>query len=400
MIRRSELFSRSNHSSSRLPSLGATPSRWVLDAVTKSYVLAMMMLALAASGVVWIAVKERPMAPPSKTAVAEPRATMTIASASSTPVSAPEPTQSAPSPSTTASTRAEDAGGGGASGPTFPPLAPYAAWSVVRWDMSAAEAEGALKKEGVIVAEEMDEKTGGKRLRANAGASEATIDFGARGATEIVVTVTNLSKDGAHAIVAKTKERAPATKTIDRSERRWKKDGGATASFVTYGDGTTATAREEHTRESAPGGAVGFAGLRWGMSTQEVVGQLTAAGHVAHVVQATAATLDPCAVPNPSLDCAKKSRGASVPFSKGDVEGTASFNQFGLRHVELSGPTVDGGAARAKELESSLGKPASVEVSTKTLHVDHARLTAIDVELKERPPAAGFAVVETYRPKN
>jgi hypothetical protein len=198
-----------------------------------------------------------------------------------------------------------------------------------------------------------------------------------------VVSASNLSKEGAEAAVAKTKERAPATKTIDHAERRWKKDVGASATLITDVDGATAAMREEHVRERAPGGALGFASLRWGMSTQEVVGLLTAGGYVARVAKGPAT-----------------SPTETVPFSKGDVEGTASFNKFGLRQVEISGPAVDGGAARAKELESALGKPASVEVSTKTRHVDHARMTSIDVEVTDKQPGGGFTVVETYRPKN
>jgi hypothetical protein len=188
---------------------------------------------------------------------------------------------------------------------------------------------------------------------------------------------------GAVTAVAKRTARAPATKPIDPAARRCKKAAGASATLITAVAGATATLRYAHGRARAPGGAIGFASLRWGMSTQEVVGLLTAGGYVARVAKGPAT-----------------SPTETVPFSKGDVEGTASFNKFGLRQVEISGPAVDGGAARAKELESALGKPASVEVSTKTRHVDHARMTSIDVEVTDKQPGGGFTVVETYRPKN
>jgi len=118
------------------------------------------------------------------------------------------------------------------------------------------------------------------------------------------------------------------------------------------------------------------------MSTQEVVGQLTAAKYVARVVKASAG------------------HGETVSFTKGDAEGIASFNQFGLRQLEISGPTADTGAARVKELETALGKEASLEVSTKTEHVDQSRMTSIDVEVTEGRAGGGFTVVETYRPIN
>jgi hypothetical protein len=367
----------------------------------KRYYLGVMMLALGAAGLVWVAIKQRPAA---TAAVAEPPASASSGGAptTTTPAASALPT---PASAPTEDVQIGDAGHLAVvdpvaeGGQTFPPLAADAAWSVVRWTMSAADVELALRDVGVIVADATDTKTGAKRLRAKSGPWDATIDFGAKSVDQIVVTATNLSKEAAYAVIAKMKERAPATKTIDRTERRWKKEGGAVASLVTYVDGTTATVREEHVRESSPGGAIGFAGLRWGMSTQEVVGQLMAAGYVVRVVKASATDLASCSVPNPPPDCAKKSHAETVPFNKGEVEGMASLNQFGLRQVGISGMTADSGVARAKELESSLGKAASVEASTKTQHVDHARMTSIDVEVTEKQPGGGFTVFETYRPK-
>ena len=173
-----------------------------------------------------------------------------------------------------------------------------------------------------------------------------------------------------------------ATSTVEHTERRWKKDGGASATLTTDVDGANATMREEHIRERSPGGWIGFASLRWGMSTQEVVGLLTARGYAARAVKALATGPE------------------TVQLSASGIEGVASFNQFGLRHLELSGPTTDGAAARAKEIEATLGKPASVESSIKTRHADHARMTAIDVEVAEKQPANELTVTETYRPKN
>lgn len=382
----------------------------------KRYFLAMTMLAFGAAGVVWIAIKERAAAiaaKPAATAIPEPSARGGGAMDIEAPASASATTTTTAIAMTTATAMATataespvgDAGEVAAvnapapgSGQSFPPLAADAGWSVVRWGMSAAEVEAALKGAGVIVTNATDTKTEAKRLRAKSGPWDVTIDFGARSPSQIVVTGANLSKEGAQASVAKTKERAPATKTIDRTERHWKKDA-AVATLVTHADGTTATLREEHVRETAPGGAIGFASLRWGMSTQEVVGQLTARGYAAHVAKAPTTGLDLCSLPKAPPECAKKTHAETVPFTKGDVEGVASFNQFGLRQIEISGPTVDGGAARAKELESSLGKPASIEASTKTEHVDHARLTSIEIEVTERQPGGGLTVVETYRPK-
>lgn len=310
------------------------------------------MLALGAAGIVWVAIKQRPAATAAVAALP--------ASASALPTEA-TPIGDSGQPVT-------------ADARTLPPPASDAAWSVVRWSMSAADVEVALKAGGAVVTDATDPKTGTKRLRAKSGPWEATIDFGANGAQQIVVTTTGSSKEAAHAVVATMNARAPATKTIERTERRWKGDGGGFASLVTSVDDATATLREEHVRESAPGGELGFAALRWGMSTQEVFGHLRPAGYAAHLVNET------------------------VQFDKDGVQGTASFNQFGLRRVVLSGPTLDGGAARAKELETALGEPASLEVSTKTQHVDQARMTSIDVEVTERPAGGGLTVVETYRP--
>jgi hypothetical protein len=335
----------------------------------RRHYLGVMMLGLGAAGMMWIAIKQRPAA---TAVVAKPLAS---ANASSGALATPTAASALPTPPS-APTEAIQIGD---AGQTFPPLAADAAWSVVRWSMSAADVEVALREAGVVVVDATDTKTGKKRLRATRGSWDATIDFGAKSVDQIVVTATNLSKEGARAVVAQTSERAPATKTIERSERRWKIDGGAVASLVTSGDATKATVREEHVRERSPGGAIGFADLRWGMSTQEVYGHLRAAGYVARVE--TASDVE------------------TVPFNQGDVEGTASFNQFGLRRVQLSGPTVDNGSARAKELESSLGIAPSLEVSTKTQHVDDARMTSIDVEVTEIEPGGGFTVVETYRPK-
>ncbi len=308
----------------------------------RSHYLGVMLLALGAAGMVWIAMKQRPAAP---AAVAEAPPAAPMADAGHLAVT------------------------------TSPPRAADAVWSGVRWSMSAADVEAALKGAGAVVTDATDTKPGTKRLRAKSGEWEATIDFGADGAEQIVVTTTGSSKEAALALVAKISERAPPSKTIERSERRWKGDGGAVASLVTSVDGATATLREEHVRERAPGGELGFATLRWGMSTQEVFGHLRPAGYAAHVVNAD-----------------------TVEFDAEGASGTASFNQFGLRRVVISGAAVDGGAARAEELESSLGAPASLEVSTKTQHVDRARMTSIDVEVTESPPDAGFTVVETYRP--
>lgn len=264
----------------------------------------------------------------------------------------------------------------------FPPLASYAAWSVVRWGMSIAEVETALREAGVTIVEASDPKATTKRVRAKSGTWDVTIDFDSKSPSQIVVTSAKVSKEDAQAALARIKDRAPATNTVERSERRWKKEGDATTTFAVDGDGTTFTTREEHLRERSPGGAIGFAALRWGMSSQEVVGLLTARGYGARAVK----------TPGPGPE--------TLPFNKGAIEGMASFNQFGLRHVEVSGPTTDAGAARAKELEAALGKPASMEASTKTRHLDHGRMTAIDVELKERQPGGELTIVETYRPKN
>jgi hypothetical protein len=293
----------------------------------------------------------------------------------------PTPTPPPPPPPSATPDAASDAASDPSPPASFPALAPYAAWSLVRWDMPLAEVEAALRKEGATIVEANDAKNGPKRLRATSGAWAVTIDFGASGPDEIVVTSANLSKEAADALVAKMNDRAPATKTVEHDERRWKKDTGELATLVVHVEGATATMREEHARERSPGGAVGFAGLRWGMSTQEVIGQLTARGYGAYVAK----TGD--------------SHAATVPFTKGDTEGTASFNQFGLRHVELSGPTTDGGAARAKELESALGKASSVEASRKTEHVDHARMTSIEIEARAPQPGGGFTVSERYRRK-
>lgn len=269
-----------------------------------------------------------------------------------------------------------------ASGQNFPPLAAYAAWSVVRWGMSVSEVETALRDGGVAVVEATDTKSAAKRVRAKSGTWDVTIDFGSNGPSAIVVTATKLSREAAQGAVAKVKERAPATSTVEHTERRWKKDGGASATLTTDVDGANATMREEHIRERSPGGWIGFASLRWGMSTQEVVGLLTARGYAARAVKALATGPE------------------TVQLSASGIEGVASFNQFGLRHLELSGPTTDGAAARAKEIEATLGKPASVESSIKTRHADHARMTAIDVEVAEKQPANELTVTETYRPKN
>jgi len=325
----------------------------------KRSLFAVVVLALGAGGVVWIAVKQRP-------APARARPTADIAVPASGVVSA-----SASASSSASAKPAAD------SGQSFPPLAPNAAWSVVRWDMSAAKVEVAFEDAGFDVADATDAKTGAKRLRVKRGAWEATIDFDAKSPSQIVVAAESVSKEVADAVVTKMKERAPVTKTIELTEWRWVKDTGEGTTLAANVDGATATMRELHVRERAPGGAIGFAGLRWGQSTQEVVGQLEAAGYRARVVKAP----------------------ETVPFTKGDVEGMASFNQFGVRRVEVSGPTGDRAAARAKELESSLGKPASTEVSTKTEYVDDARATWIQVEVSEKRPGEGLALVETYRPK-
>lgn len=354
------------------------------------YLLAAMMLALCAGGVVWIAVREQSAAkrakPEKPTAVAtattpEPSAstsTSTSANANAVPAADAEIADAAPAAAVDASVDASAS----ASGQRFPALAPYAAWSVVRWGMSVSEVESVLRDGGVVVVEATDTKNAAKRVRAKGGTWDVTIDFGASGPSQIIVTATKLSREAAQAAVAKVKERAPATSTIEHTERHWKKDGGASATLTTDVDGTNATMREEHVRERSPGGWIGFASLRWGMSTQEVVGLLTARGYGARAVKALATGPE------------------TVQFSASGVEGVASFNQFGLRHVELSGPTTDAGAARAKELEASLGKPTSVDASTKTRHADHARMTSIDVEVLEKQPANELTVTETYRPKN
>lgn len=352
------------------------------------YFLATAMLALGAGGVVWIAIKERAATKPARTA---PTAVATATATATTTATAIAATATAETPVSASATPTIDADVADAGEPvasidasipdggqTFPPLAAYAAWSVVRWGTTVAEVESALKQAGVVVVDATDKKNEAKRVRAKSGSWDVTIDFGASGANQIVVTATNLSKEAAQAAISHAKDRAAATSTVVHNERHWKKDGDASTAFTSHVDGATASMHEEHVRERSPGGAIGFAGLRWGMSTQEVVGLLTAHGYAASAVKGS----------------------PTLPFSKGDVEGTASFNQFGLRHVEISGPTTDAGVARAKELEASLGKPTTSELSTKTQHLDHGRMTSIDVEVTEKQPGSGLTVTETYRPKN
>src|SRR5579864_4761397 len=125
----------------------------------RRHYLGVMMLALGAAGIVWIAIKQRPAA--------------TAALATKTTAASASPTEAV---------RIGDAG------QTFPPLAADAAWSVVRWSMSAADVEVALKEAGSVVADATDAKTGTKRLRAKSGPWEATIGFGAKSAEQIVVT--------------------------------------------------------------------------------------------------------------------------------------------------------------------------------------------------------------------
>lgn len=351
----------------------------------KRYLLGMAILALPAAGVMWVAIKGQgaatPASAPKKASTSESRAM---------DVGVPASVNAAPPPPPPASAMLEEIGDAGlptpdastlGDGQASPTLAPYAAWSVVRWGMARADVVTELKQAGFTVEEAAETKSAAQRLRAKSGSRDLTVDFGASGPSQIVVTAASLSKEEVDAAVAKIKARAPATNTVERSERRWKMEGDAVASLSTEVDGNKATLREEHVRERAPGGWVGFAKLRWGMSTAEVVGYVTAAGYAAHVVKAPAGDAD------------------TVTFTKGDAEGSATFNQFGLRRVESSGPVTDGGEARTKELESSFGKAAATSVSTKTQHVDHGRMTAIDVEVTEKQPSGGFTVTETYRPK-
>lgn len=356
----------------------------------KRYLFGMAILALAAAGVVWVAIKEQRAATaaggPKKASAARALDVGVPASvqphvdaAPTTPASAtPDPAIGDAGP-TTPDVATPDAST--PDGQSVPPLAPYAAWSAVRWGMARAEVGASLKEAGFTVDDAAETTPAAQRLRAKSGPREVTIDFGASGPRQIVVTAASVSKEDAEAAVAKIKARAAATSTVERSERRWKLEGDAVVSLGTEVDGNKTTLREEHVRERAPGGAVGFAKLRWGMSTAEVVGYVTAAGYAAHVVKGNASDAD------------------TVTFTKADAEGTASFNQFGLRRIEIASPTGDGGAARAKELETLFGKAAATSVSTKTQHVDHGRMTAIEVEVKESQPSGGFTVIETYRPK-
>src|SRR5690349_14526064 len=149
--------------------------------MTTRYFLAIMMLALAAAGVVWIAIEQRPhasMATVTVTATSEPPPPPPASPPLLSPSASAPPIESAsPLPLPSASSPAVAIGDAGEQ--AFPPLAANAAWSVVRWDMSAAEAAAALKEAGVAVVEPSDPKPESKRVRAKGGPSEATIDFGA-----------------------------------------------------------------------------------------------------------------------------------------------------------------------------------------------------------------------------
>ena len=87
----------------------------------------------------------------------------------------------------------------------------------------------------------------------------------------------------------------------------------------------------------------------------------------------------------------------SVAITKGDQEGRAEFDDKGLSQLSISGTSADKGAARMKDLEATFGKPASTESTTKTVHVDAARATMIELELRDQD--GSFTVFETYRPK-
>lgn len=348
----------------------------------KRYLFGLAILALAAAGVVWVAIKEQRAVTAAGPKSASGQAVTMPAATPSHVDAVPTVTASAPPDAETGeATRTLLDASTLADGESVTSLAPYAAWTVVRWGMSRAEVGASLREAGFTVDDAAETTPAAQRLRAKSGPRDVTIDFGAMGPSQIVVTAASLSKEEAEAAVAKIKARAPATSTVERAERRWKMEGDAVVSLGTEVEGSRSTLREEHVRERAPGGAVGFAKLRWGMSTAEVVGYVTAAGYAAQVVKGAAGDAD------------------TVTFTKGDAEGTASFNQFGLRRVEIAGPTGDGGAARAKELETLFGKAAATSVSTKTQHVDHGRMTAIEVEVKENQPSGGFTVIETYRPK-
>lgn len=275
----------------------------------------------------------------------------------------------------------------------FPPLAKDAAWSVVRWNMTSAEVIAAFKDAGVLASPANDRKTGAERVSVKSNGWDATIYFAAGKPNQIVVIGSNLGKDQAAKAVAKISERGPATTTTERTEQRWKKSG--TVTVVVSGDGSM---REEYVRDGTPaGGNVGLAKLTWGMAPAAVQSALQAAGYTARITKGGGG-VDPCSMPNAPPDCGKKAATPSIAITKGDQEGTASFDDKGLTQVVLSGTSADKGAARTKELEAQLGKPASSETSTKTFRVDTARATGIDLEVKEHE--GGSTVLATYRPKS
>jgi len=275
----------------------------------------------------------------------------------------------------------------------FPPLAKDAAWSVVRWNMTSAEVVSAFKDAGVVASPANDRKTGAERVSVKSNGWDATIYFSAGKPNQIVVIGSNVSKDQAAKAVAKIAERGAATTTTERTEHRWKKSG--TVTVVVTSDGSM---REEYVRDGTPaGGNVGLAKLTWGMAPAAVQTALQAAGYTARITKGGGG-VDPCSMPNAPPDCGKKSATPSIAITKGDQEGTASFDDKGLTQVVLSGTSADKGAGRTKDLEAQLGKPASIETATKTYRVDTAHATGIDLEVKEHEGSS--TILATYRPKS
>lgn len=278
-------------------------------------------------------------------------------------------------------------------GKALPPLASGAAWSVVRWDMTAPQIEDAFRVAGVTP------RAGKSSIAVKGGGWDATIFLTANKASQIAVTGSKLSKDAAASVAAKMRERGGApSRTSERIETRWKRAGGGAVTIVGASEGSAWTLREEYVKGGASG-AVGFAELAWGMSAAATAQALTTAGWSAHATKASAAGLDPCSMPNAPPDCAKKAAAQSVVFTKGEAEGTASIGEAGLVQVVVSGPASDKAAAiaRAKAVEGALGKPSSIETSTKTQHED--AVARIELDVRERQPEGTFTVVETYRPK-
>jgi hypothetical protein len=291
----------------------------------------------------------------------------------------------------------EDEGGAAAAADTGsppPPLAKGAAWSVVRWDMARADAAAAFEKAGVKAENKNDPKTGAERLSVKYGPWHAVVYFRAKKPDSIVVIGERLSKDAAAAEATKMTQRAGApSQTTRRLELRWRKKGAGATTFVVANDGGL---REEYVRDGATGD-VAFAKLTWGMTAAAAQQALSAAGYVANVTKPSAVGLDPCSLPNAPPDCVKKAAQPSVAFTKGDTEGTVSFDDKGLSQVVVTSSSTDGGAARKAELTKALGDPTTVESSTKMQYADD--VAKIEVETTEHQPANTFSVIETFRPK-